>query len=242
MADQITTTEPETVHLVARDREGMIAAQADLTNWLKHKIESLNAEAKELRDAVAVAKQNNWKSGTLEGQLTKALKHHRFYTKTLLAVEAGLTIIPNFPIDVFAIRVTKEKPTPQYAEGTWSHPSVPDDKAQILPAGYGRYESPSQMVRHGSYKENEGGKEITKYFTQTTDFAEIAFPIIAARPEVMSATAQAMALQVFDQIGICPQSSKGDPMIIGQIMTGNSTWRDKRVSFLIAWYLDLRTL
>lgn len=72
-----------------------------------------------------------------------------------------------------------------------------------------------------------------------------------ARPEIMTATAEAMALRLFDQIGICDQNAgqhrrrgKGDPLIIGQILMKASKYGDitKPVNFLIAWHLDLRTL
>lgn len=245
MENQAITTSTLTqsdVHLVARDPRGMVAAQDEISSWLKGKLASLQAEVTELKDAVAVAKQNDWKSGALENQLTKAMKQVRFYTKTSLAVEAGLTIIPNFPLDIFAIRVTKEQPTYQREVAGYGHPRLRDEKPQILDAGAGSYKGTGHKVYYGSFKDHDkAGTEITKYFTETADFQEVAFPLIAARPEVMSATAAAMALNVFDQIGICPQSSKGDPLIIGQVIDG-TTWRAKQVSFLIAWYLDLRTL
>jgi hypothetical protein len=70
----------------------------------------------------------------------------------------------------------------------------------------------------------------------------VEFPIAAAQAEVMTATQEAMALKVFDAIGICPPQRKGDPLIIGQIMMPGTRWSRKTVSFLIAWHLDLRTL
>jgi len=76
----------------------------------------------------------------------------------------------------------------------------------------------------------------------TTDFQEVVFPLVAARPEIMGATADAMGLKVFDAIGICPPVRKGDPLIIGKIYGQGPNWNRKEVSFLIAWHLDLRVL
>jgi hypothetical protein len=70
----------------------------------------------------------------------------------------------------------------------------------------------------------------------------------------MDATAKAMALKVFDQIGICrpvdhqnerafAASGAGDPLIIGQILRRRGTYQGpKVVSFIIAWHLNLNDL
>lgn len=62
----------------------------------------------------------------------------------------------------------------------------------------------------------------------------------------MSATQEAMASKIFDQIGISPQGKvrQADPLIIGQILGERSGYSGERktASFLIAWHLDLRAL
>ena len=61
----------------------------------------------------------------------------------------------------------------------------------------------------------------------------------------MDATAAAMAMKIFDRIGVVPQTRRkgyrGDPIVLGQI-TRKEGWQTKTASFLIAWYLDPRTL
>jgi hypothetical protein len=123
---------------------------------------------------------------------------------------------------------------------------VPDERPQILPPGEGNYRSPEQLVRNdrGSRKDDKG-KDVFFHRQWATEFDSIEFPVIAAVPYVMKATEEAMALRVFDQIGISPQGSvrSADPLIIGQILLGTGpVWRTKHISFLIAWHLDLRTL
>jgi hypothetical protein len=235
------------VHLVARNPNEMALAKSNLQMWLKGKIGQCDQESSELFEATEVARTNGWKFDTLARHANLAKRRGEFYRKVLTAVDAGYTIVPNFPVDLFAVRVKRESPRPEHATSAYScnHAAgnVHDVTPQILPAGEGKYVSPTPMGRGGEYQEKQkDGKEITKYFFNVTDFTDIQFPIEAARPEVMDATAEAMALRVFEQIGICPQSRKGDPLIIGQVLGPKVGFTQKQVSFLIAWHLDLRTL
>lgn len=236
------------VHLVARDPAEMAAAQADLGSFFERKIVSVGAEVDELSGAIAEAVTNGWKTATLDGQHRRARARKLFYEKCLVATRAGYTIIPNIPIDVFAIRTSRAAPrrNEQRAESLYTpNVRISDELPQILAVGEGEYRSPDQLVRNvrGTFK-NEKGEDV-KFHTQwAASFDEIEFPVIAAVPYVMRATEEAMAMRVFDQIGISPQGSvpAADPLIIGQIQTSASRWKGKTVSFLIAWHLDLRTL
>ena len=242
--------QPEAVHLVARDAQQMAASTAQLTQWLNRKIADESANLAALGAAALHAKSQGWQHSTLDNQVLRSRKRVGFYTKVLAAVQAGYTIVPNFPIDLFAIRVTRMgvRARPGKGGSHWSaERDLDDENCDVAKLGDGRYESPSQVVRRSS-STNEEKKETT-FFAIADDFADIEFPITAALPEIMKATTEAMALKVFDEIGICPQrrANKGDPLIIGRIID-NSTqkgWaRDwpKAVSFLIAWHIDLRTL
>jgi len=250
MGDELVlSSNVDTVHLVARSPAEMQTAQADLKAWLVGKVASVKAEVLELKAAVQTAIQNKWASKTLTSQLSRASQRLVFYQKTLMAVDSGYCIIPNFPIDVFAVRVKREQPRHAVGSTTseWGDAArnIPDEKPQISAAGEGHYVNPSQRVRRWSEPgtDDKGNKIVTKY-AETADFGEIEFPIIAAQSSVMDATSQAMALKLFDRIGICPQSRpKGDPLIIGQILLQKTGWQDhKTVIFIIAWHLDLRTL
>ena len=265
MPEETAVAEPQTesactpkpiVHLVARNPVEMASAQAHLASWLAIKVGLCQTEAAELSGAVAEAKQHKWKSSILEGQHTRAVERHRFYEKCLLAVEAGYTIIPDIPIDVFAIRTARAKPRPgeKVTESTnqWVRPNLPDETPQRLPAGEGEYRNPAQLVQvlHERDKNNEG-EELHIRSIKATGWNAIEFPVIAAVPLVMSATEQAMAAKLFDQIGVSPQgrARNADPLIIGQILGQARGWnygagqaRYRTASFLIAWHLDVRTL
>lgn len=235
------------VHLVARNPNEMALAKTGLELWLRGKVQSCDVEHEELRTAASEAAEHGWKTDTLTRHEGLAKKRGDFYRKVLAAVGAGYTIVPNFPIDVFAVRVKRPRPPREISTSTRSQRNATqaanEIKAPGIPQDEGRYVGAMPMGTVGSYPtKDSSGKEIEKYFFETNDYTEIEFPIEAARPEVMTATAEAMALRVFDEIGICPQSRKGDPLIIGTVLSPKVGYSQKRVSFLIAWHLDLRTL
>jgi hypothetical protein len=237
-------------HLVATSPEAMGACQQELSAWLTVKVADCQTEEKDISDALDIAIVRNWGTSALESQHRKAVQRVRYYTKLKAAVDAGFCIVPNFPVDLFAIRVKKDKPKQNYRQiedaSDYQDPAriIPDEKPTALAIGEGRYVSPSQTVQHDSVMvpNAKTGKETLTKMAWATEFRGVDFPLIAARPEVMDATGHAMGLNIFDAVGICPQTQKGDPLIIGKIFGAQSGWRRPEVSFLIAWHLDLRVL
>ena len=142
MSDETTALVPTveasvpTVHLVARNPVEMQAAQTDLANWLKAKLTEIEHEVVELNAALNEARQNNWSISALTRQRNKVVGQETYYFKMLKAVEAGYTIIPEFPIDVFAIRVTRSVVrAPAVRErDRWGNPDVEDERPDIAPA------------------------------------------------------------------------------------------------------------
>jgi hypothetical protein len=243
-----------TYHLVARNPQQMAAASANLQSWLDKRIEAASAEVSELERARDEAKLHKWRTSAYNNAISKANSRLRYYIKIEAAVKAGYTIVPNFPVDVFAIRVRRPNVvTPNQVGSSYGgkadYLAEPPDVAEL---GTGKYVSPKPSGYHTTDETKSSDGKITKrdkFVSMSLQPPE--FPFSVAVPEVMSATAEAMALRVFDQIGICPQTSKrgkGDPLIIGQvILETGSMYRQNRdhkkpVSFLIAWHLDLRTL
>lgn len=246
------TVELPTVHLVARNPEEMQAARSDMLAWLKSKLTTVEVEVREMNAALNEARTNGWKTDALQRARNRAIQLETFYFKMLMAVEAGYTLIPDFPIDVFAIRVQRENLTapPREQKGDWGWPNIPNEQSDRPPAGAGEYKNPEQLVRHHEAKRKEDNKDVTYRSTWASKWQEeIVFPMTAARPLVMNETAKAMALKVFDQVGICRpveqgrivSYGKGDPLIIGQILHQRASGI-KVVSFIIAWYLNLNEL
>lgn len=239
--------QPSNIHLVARNPNEMALAKTSLELFLSQKIAQCDSEADDLFRAYEEAVKHKWKSSTFRTHGNLAKRRGDFYRKVKAAVEAGYTIVPNFPIDIFAVRVKRQTPRSDTAESTWNQSSAisnaKDIIADSIPSGEGRYVSNLPAGITGNYnKELKDGKQEKRYFFEVTEFQDVAFPIEAARVEVMSATAEAMALKVFDQVGICPQTRKGDPLLIGKVLGPKVGYTQKEVSFLIAWHLDLRTL
>lgn len=239
-------------HLVALDPQGMAQSQASLALWFASKVREVGTEADELAVARDEAKRHKWNTKALARQYARAVTRRQFYEKCLAAVEAGFTIIPNIPVDVFAIRVDRASPSQTADVNTvecataWNLPRLANEKPDVRGVGEGRYESPVQMVCHADTPVTKDNKAMIRREVWPTGFCQVEFPIIAAHPEVMSATKRAMALRIFDEIGVSPQNTrKGDPLIIGHVLgaaSGYGGQQRKAVSFLIAWHLDLRVL
>src|SRR5882762_3695395 len=216
----------DSVHLIARTPSEIQASQLYLQNWLEQKVKLAHTELRDVRDARDIAKERKWGFSALDRQVSKAVGFLTYYKKLLAAVKSGYTIVPNFPLDFFAVRVKRADPKRAYVEiknaSTWEDPAnqISDENPQILPEGEGRYVNPSQLIRRDEVKtKNEKGQEVLTKMAWPTDFQNVVFPLVAARPEVMGATADAMSLKVFDAVGICPPTAvrKGDPLIVGKI-------------------------
>lgn len=65
-----------------------------------------------------------------------------------------------------------------------------------------------------------------------------------AKPHIMCAVERAMALKIFDDIGILPDPSpkKKDPIIVGRIYDNPTTYHRVPLTFMISWHLDTRAL
>jgi hypothetical protein len=243
----------EVMHLIAKNPRQMAKSQKSLQEWLTNKVAFEKHEVDDMQQAFNIAAEKGWETAALERQVLRATSRVRYYEKLLAAVDEGYCIVPNFPVDFFAIRTRNKMPRSQFKEirdaTNWQDPaaSFDDVPGGNLPIGEGRYVSPEPEVERGEQTvvATEGaqkGKEILVKEAWTTDFMEVAFPLIAARPEIMDATAIAMAHKFFDAIGILPPQKQPDPLIIGKIFGAGRRWLRAETSFMIAWHLDLRSL
>lgn len=239
--NELALRQPSSVHLVARNAVEMQQSQGNLMSWLTAKIESITAEMAEYQDSLAEAVANKWSTRGLKKAVSGAFWRREFYQKALDAVKAGFTIVPEFPIDIFAIRVARDTPEGGVNDARYSRPLPDNERCEILPTGAGGYVSPRPKVLR--WKETRtDARDKSEYrinLVRPTALQSVEFPIRSARAEVMSATAEAMALKVFDEIGICPPARQADPLVIGRIWLPRTT---KSVNFLIAWHLNLSEL
>lgn len=254
-------------HLVALNPVEMQEARGDLKVWLEQKLAVLERDIVEANAALAEARRNGWATAALTSARNRAVDDETFYNKILVAVEAGYTVIPEFPISVFAVRRSEPDKTDRATfnnvvngSDTYLARPVQTDSA---PAGAGEYRNPAAETTE-STRENfsPGAKERgePRYYTTVHrsgyPAGPISFPNETARAPIMKATANAMAEKTFDQIGVCfpiamvgstrqvqtNAARAGDPLVIGQVVRKRVGSRQKVVSFIIAWHLDLRTL
>lgn len=270
--DELAVIEGEIVHdappvtdLIATSPLEMQAAQGDLKAWLEQRLTILERDIIEANRALEEARRNGWATAAFTAARNRAIDDETFYNKILIAVEAGHTIIPDFPIQVFAVR-RGEGPRQETRTFIGAHSGrdtglgqpIPTDSA---PAGIGEYRNPlpavSDWTRENTHATPENKQP--RYYTTVTRWrhpaAPISFPKTSARSPVMRATAKAMKEKVFDRIGVCLPTTEvaggrqvrqgaraGDPLIIGQVVGKRVGSRQRVVSFIIAWHLDLNEL
>ena len=241
------------LQLVAVDAEQMKVAQQRMALWFAGKEEISRRDHVELRTCVEQGKAAGLNVSTLTRQARVALKRAEFYEKCKLACEAGYCLVPNMPASTFAIRTLdsgvrhaeRQTSTSPYRK----RPGTTRDYADNLPAGEGDYFDTFPRQSHGSFEriDPRTGKPETVYFTDPDGLQEVQFPLAVAKPAVMAETVRAMQLKVFDELQILPgrNTRKGDPLVLGTIAVPSPSrkpWDETRVTFLIAWYIDTRTL
>lgn len=238
-------------HAVAVNATEMQQSTTQIRSFVETKVASLANEVSELSAALAVAVKNKWATNTYRSQLKKVEYRHMYYSKLVTALDAGYTLVPNMEVDIFAIRTNRthwpkwkgNSGTSHYSYSSAS-PRVPDETEVVMPVGKGEYRSPTQMFHEQNRKTKEGDKDLYHVHQVCDGYADIEFPFAAAHSVVMDATSRAMAMRIFDRIGIVPQTGRklrGDPIILGQIVRKEG-YTTKIASFLLAWHLDVRTL
>jgi hypothetical protein len=229
----------ENVFLAARNSREMASSQKQLEDWLGTKRNSVQVEYNELCAAIRHAESCKWNTKALVSARSKARGRFVYYDKLLKATQAGYIIIPWMSYDAFAIRVVREEAKLLSSRNDYSYPSAPEQPSDVASAGEGRYVSTkSDSYPDNSIRKDKQGQEINVYETNTTtEFKDVEFPVLAAKPTLMSAAANAMALKIFDEIGIAPNRRGRDPFIVGTVKGPKGPQ-----IFLIAWYLDTRAL
>ena len=239
MASEIATLDDlADFTLVARSPGEMITAQQSLIAWAERKFAAEQELANEAQEQLDIATKNKWQTRGWRSRVNLSVAKIRFYQKIKLALEAGYYIVPPFDIDVFAIRTKRSSPS---GSSTWRHDRHLQTP-QLLAAGEGRYVSdmPTVLVDEQTITKPDGKKEI-EVQSWAEDFREVDFPFKLAKPAILSATAEALALRIFDTIGVMPGRRARDPIICGQILPPHKRFGDP-VTFFVAWWLDTKTL
>lgn len=232
----------EDLNLVALAPTDMASTQTALSEWCTRKTKALEAELEDLRDHLLIAVNNGWKLRSLQASINRATRRVTYYEKIRAAVDAGYLLVPNFPVRVLAVRVDRAK-QPEQTAGYEYHTEFKRARPELLPAGEGRYVDETLLIRNDSYQEPDGKggmKTVDRYVS--TDYDEPDFPFAMVKPVVLAATQHAMALKVFDTIGMVENTASAgrDPIMVGQLLDPRGNGR--RSTFFIAWWLNTADL
>lgn len=225
----------------ALDPEQLAHAQTGLVAWAEEKVRTLRAQFEEqgraLEDAARTPfsnQQAQWRR-----ELNKTGEVIDFYEKVRDALAAGYIIVPDFPINVFAIRTDADAPSGETVSHTYHRRMEFPQAPGVLPAGEGRNVAPIPATRHEDFKNEKD--EIRRRWVATT-FREVAFPARLVRAEILTATQKALALKVFDEVGMVGTPRKADPIVVGKIIDPRDKYRQRKIAFFIVWWLDTATL
>jgi hypothetical protein len=209
-------------------------AQQTLRAWCEARIRHWTAQKETAEKAIAHATANCWKCDRYNAELRRCASRVRFYRKIDRAIELGYLIVPNFPLEIFAVRTNAVNPRGEVSSSNWERFL---QKPRILPEGEGRYISNRPTVDQDVTVKD--GKEKREYFPVEL-MEDIEMPFDLVRPEIMQAVDKARGLKLFDQIGVC-SDRRADPIVCGQIIESNA-FMAKTVTFFLAWYVDLDEL
>jgi len=228
--------------LVAVTPTDLVPAQQGLLEWIGQRLTAIVAEFSEAEKELEYARSHKWRTSALTANLNKIAKRQTFYEKLKAAVAAGYVIMPALPMNVIAIRTRAKNPRDTQGPAWSSFEQL----AQALPEGAGEYKNP--MPTKDSFTEeekNHKGETVSKevYFPVAFE-DEFAMPVELCKPTLLERTSTAMALKIFDEIGIVRDdhryNRRGDPVVCGTVI--DPTRRGRRFAFFIAWALPLDDL
>lgn len=226
--------EPTVADLTVVTAGDVREAQAPMIAWCDGKIAGIDAERQEALQNAEHARQHKWKVTPFTRLANKLRRRVEYYQKLRQALVAGYVMVPNMPMDLLAVRVDRESPRRKTYKGSiWN---TPDVSARSLPAGSGHYVSPQQRC---AKQTNDEGKHLG---WMPVEYQEPELPVALVKPIVTEAAGKALDVLLFDEIGIVSEGPRsGDPIILGRIKDPTRTYH-AGVSFLVAWWIDPRSL
>lgn len=241
-ATDTTTTAPPQV-VVALTPDELPGAQAHLVTWCDQQIATLTRELADLEEHRLIAVSNGWKLQSIPTQIQRANSRVRYYKKVKAALLAGYLVVPNMPVDVLAVRVRAGRSPGEGALGTSTYRwETFRTRAHVLDVGEGEYvdEQVGRTKEVARIPDGKGGiKEETTY-SSAPHYDAPDFPVRLVKPVVLQRAQQAMALRIFDEIGMVRQDSQTggrDPIMVGRVRSDNG--RQPRVAtFFLAWWLN----
>lgn len=242
----------------AENREEMVASQLQMVDWAVMKLENAKEELAEVTANLEQAVKGKMKASGWRKQQERANQKVQYYEKMHAALAAGYVIVPNFPIDIFAVRTSRKYPIQMYHRYVNDLGDKTDrtQEGEVLALGKGENVSDAPLVKRRSSGYHQEKPCSVRW---ADEYQAVDFPMKAIKPVILDRTSKALQLKVFDEIGILParpQKRKAlapasaaitvprgiDPMIIGRIKFKQAAGKDKVVSFVIAWWLKASDL
>ena len=230
--------------VIASTPAQMANAQLQLKTWFEQKIAACTIELREAEENLALAKTRKWQTKAWANRVVKVKQSVEYYAKGLAAIEAGYCIVPDFPVEIIAIRTTAGSPRRNTVENPHWTPAPAPQVTNSPELGAGEYVSPIADTRSFAYEKSKGeGKTEKRYVAEATEFVPPDFPYRLVKPRILEETNKAMALKIFDEICVVKKPPRApDPIVVGRITRRINTNHQKTLSFMVAWWLDVRDL
>ena len=255
--DVVTELPNNELLIVATNPDEMLQAQLNLIDWAANAKATAQKELTEYEALLAGAVQSKISQVPYKRLIAIAQGQIDYFNKMELLFRAGYFMVPEFPMNLIAIRTKRLSPKTREQVKRWNtdHHAVPSEH---LPAGIGEYVSSSALCREWDVEEKRADNSTRKTrMIEQYGYDKISPPVAFMRPKLLNALDQALQAKVFDEIGILlPQRPAAphrgapirtiqpnpDPMLFGTITrkeTGNKIFRTQ---FLIAWWIDTKTI
>lgn len=234
--------------VIAKSASEMEVAQKSLVGWVDNRITGLLQELTEAETNLELAKKSKWRTAPWKKAVDDVNGRVVYYEKMKEALLAGYVIIPDLPAGLIAVRTTEKQPAHKTHKAGYSNMFLPSAKTDSPPVGEGAYVSPEINYDRGSDTTTENDRKVTRHWAMAESFQGVDFPMTLVKPQILEETNRAMALNVFDEIGILPagltrrQMLKGvDPIVLGRIVRTEGKQRIA-CAFLITWWISTATL
>lgn len=228
--------------IIASSPHELVAGHRTLIEETEHRRTVAIDDAQQAKAMVEQCKAA--KIGTRAAQRIhdRATERVHFLSKVVSALKQGFCMVPDMAGDLFAIRIGENRrPAPQELRSDWNYQGPRDHSPDRLDEGDGKYVSPApQMRRWMESKTGTDNKPKAVYCSSPVKFRDPdGLDRRFVRPEVVSRTAAAMRLRLFDEI-VCVRGTGGnvprrgrDPIVLGRIVGQQGS-----AAFLIAWFVD----
>jgi hypothetical protein len=234
--DVVEVQPPGDLLVVAENPGELQLAQSQIVSWFARKVGAIDAELAIGRQELENAREAGWRLAPFQKIVRDLELNQTYYQKALAAVEEGYCIVPNFPVEIVAIRTVYDLPGKQRCESKHWRPSM-ESSSEMNEVGEGEYVAKDLKIAVTDVVKDEKGN-IKERWWEATEFKEVALPVKFMKPKVLAATQHAMAHKIFDEVGVLPARKKSDPIVVGRILGP----KEKVLTFLIAWFVDSRDL